>query len=453
MDFEQSIDFVNEHLEAAKAGRRITVPERLVLRAAWEKLQYSDVATESNNSEYLRSRVAPTLWRLLTDVFGRGEKIRKNTYRGFVEWRFKQLELDSEGLLLVDDHRQVLGGYPPDVSSFWGREKELTQAFNAAVQNHCIFLHGPVGIGKSLLASRLVKQLQADRLSKYEVFIWKSIDYGPSLEDLLADLLSLVNPQGKKLNQSRSKNTISGFIEYLKSYPCVLVLDGTEVIVRQTRDAKQQDYKEYINFLKRLIQEPTQSCVVIVGQEPFPELSVLVREVQVEVMYLEGLDSSAAKQLLKSHKLLDPDKWGELIQKYRGNPLALDIVSSRIQEFFGGSVERFLEYHSTWTGSPFLSVLQEQFATMSVIEQQIMICLAESRDKQPHGLDSLLSLLREKLDNVSSSEVIESLKMLVDRSFVEQTLDAGKKPCFGLIPTVRKCILTRPIDLDQKKSQ
>lgn len=448
MDFEQSIDFVNEHLEKIKAGRRITDPERLVLKAAWENITYEDIATEINHSEYLRGRIAPELWRLLTDVLGNGEKIRKINYRGFLEWRYKQLELNSKGLQLVGINRQVLGGYPPEPANFCGRETELMQLFSAALERRCIFLHGSVGVGKSCLASRLVKRLQDDRLSKYQTFIWKSIHYGPSLDELVAELLSLVDPQGNRTNSDIPKTVSSRFMEYLKRYPCVVVLDGTEVIIRQSG----QVFKEYVDFIRRFIEEQTQSCLVAVGQEPFPDLSTIGRETRIKALHLEGLESSAAKQLLKSHKLLDPDKWGELIQKYRGNPLALDIVSSRIQEFFGGSVESFLEYHSTWTGSPFLTVLQEQFASMSVIEQQIMICLAESKDKL-HGIDSLLSLLREKLDDVSSSEVIESLKRLVDRSFIEQTLDAGKKPCFGLIPTIRKCILTRPIDLDQEKSQ
>ncbi|NJK29725.1 MAG: ATP-binding protein [Acaryochloris sp. SU_5_25] len=447
MDFEQSIDFVNEHLEAAKAGRRVTEPERLVLKAAWEKFHYGEVATETNNSDYLRCRVAPELWRLLTDVFGHGEKIKKSNYRAFVEWRFKQLELHSEGLPSVGNTRQVLGGHPPELTGFCGRETELMQLFSAALERRCIFLHGPVGIGKSALASRLVKRLQTDRLSKYQTFIWKSIHYGPSLEELVTELLSLVNPQGRLTNPNLPKTVTSEFIEHLKRYPCLVVLDGAEGIFRQDN----QVHKDYVDFIRRLIQEQTQSCPVIVGQEPFSEILAMGREARVKVMHLGGLEQPAAKELLKLNKLLDPDHWGELIQKYRGNPLALEIVSNRIQEFFGGSVEGFLKYHSTWMGSPFLSVLQEQFASMSAIEQQIMIRLAESKDKQPHSLDSLLLQLREKVEEVSSSAVIESLKILVDRSFVERTLDAEKKSQFGLTPTIRKCILTRPINLGKEQ--
>jgi hypothetical protein len=61
-------------------GRRLSDVEILVLKGAWERESYDQIAAQNQYStSYISQDIAPKLWRLLSDATG--EKIKKNSLR------------------------------------------------------------------------------------------------------------------------------------------------------------------------------------------------------------------------------------------------------------------------------------------------------------------------------------------------------------------------------------
>lgn len=468
MNLEKVFQYINTKLAEAKSGRRLSEADQLVLKAAWENIKYEDIA---QGTEYtlnaIKGRAAPELWRLLTDVIGNGEAIKKNTFRGFMEWQLQQAESyavngDVKVLQTTTAHIESvdpqinsakIDGSFPYVPSFWGREEEKQLLLNALEANRCVMLVGQVGIGKSSLVVKCVDYLQSIQ-SHLEYIIYRSLRYEQTFEDFAEDILHALNSSISDTEQELQKDSfklIKLLLEALNKHHCLLILDDAETLLDMSQGELLRSYKkhsaEYKFFFDRFVREQDQSSLLVVTQEPFSDIRALEERKQlVKSVYLEGLSNKVAVKIFNEHKLQKSPGWDELIDKYRGNPLSLQMVASRIKEFFGGNVGAFLKYQTTWMCDPFQAVIHEQFAALSPLEKQIMICLAQTEN--PDGLS--LSELLEKLDSdqeidASTSQVLENLKVLVDRFLVERNTEDGGTPVFGLSPMIKKYVLESPI--------
>src|SRR5256714_11549556 len=94
--------------------------------------------------------------------------------------------------------REALGprvdwGEALDVPSFYGREQELAQLAQWALQERCrvVSLWGMGGIGKSALAVQVMHRLTAH----FDVVIFRSLRDAPSCEALLEACLQVLSPE------------------------------------------------------------------------------------------------------------------------------------------------------------------------------------------------------------------------------------------------------------------
>lgn len=78
-DIEQAIEAANQAMSRV-FGRTLTDIEILVLRGAWERDSYDQIAARNQYStSYISQDIAPKLWKALSDATG--EKIKKNSLR------------------------------------------------------------------------------------------------------------------------------------------------------------------------------------------------------------------------------------------------------------------------------------------------------------------------------------------------------------------------------------
>ena len=332
-----------------------------------------------------------------------------------------------------------------DISIFFGRTTELAQLKQWIVVESChlVAILGMGGIGKTSLSAKLAEQIQPS----FEYLIWRSLRNAPLLSDILADCLEfLADGQKTKLPETVD-GQISQLIEYLQVHRCLLILDDWETVMRSGELAGQyrEGYEVYGNLIRRVGEERHQSCLLLISREKPIEVSSLAgKTLPVRELKLKGLQQEDAKKLLETKGFSSLKRGSEeLIQLYRGNPLALKIIATTIQEIFNGDIYELLEQSTLVIGDILPNVLNQHFERLSVLEMAIVYWLAI--ENQP---SSLLQLKADLQFSVSSlSKIVAALESLKRRSLLEKASSSEEKEAnFTLQPVVMKYVINELIE-------
>lgn len=323
----------------------------------------------------------------------------------------------------------------PDVSVFYGRTEELATLEEWVIKDNCrlVALLGMPGIGKSFLAHKLAQQIQ----DEFKTIVWRSLGNTPPLPDLLADLLKILPHSSESHPPKTADEGISRLIEYLRQQRCLLVLDGVETIMRSGYGGYNKGYEGYGIFLRRVAGEQHQSCLLISSQEKPGEISRLETMYrQVRSLQLEGLTPEAAKEILQEKRLTGEPSWDDLIELYRGNPLALKLVTVTIEDIFNKDVAKFIKLGTTVLSPDYRELLDYQFKRLSDLEKEVVQSLANQN--KPLCFEELRSNLT---DTLSASELIEALTSLGGRSLIEKFPNKDtNEVVFSLQPVVKKYV-------------
>ncbi|MFW9264566.1 NB-ARC domain-containing protein [Nostoc sp. CALU 546] len=461
MNAKEAIQAIDD-LVFAKQGRWLEEPEKIVLRSAWLDLDYKEIAENSlYDINLLQRRVAPKLWVLLTGILGSGEKVTKKRLRGIVEKQILLADKEPAKWNEAAAGVPILSGNLPDTSNFYGRTPELAMLKELIAQERCVAIVGTAGVGKSALVAKLV---QALRMGSYEFnnFIWKSVSYSPLLTDLVADLLRILaysENQELDLPESIQART-SKLFDYLRSHRCLVIIDSAESLLQGDRNtdsnAYGRQYAEYGTFFNRIIEEQHQSCLLLTSREPFIDFNRLQKKGQpVRTVKLEGLGKEAL-EIFRLYGLTNEDKWGDLIQTYRGNPLSLKMLAEKIQRFFCGSVKDFLDFQTVLMTDILQESLDELFeekGRLTILEKRIMFYLTEELAQESVNSITLSELLKNfkarQEGEVTTSEVLEAIEALYERSLIEQKRNDSKEVLLSLEPQVVKYVCTYALKLVQ----
>jgi WD40 repeat protein len=303
-----------------------------------------------------------------------------------------------------------------DVSVFYGRTEELSVLEQWIVKDRCrlVTLLGMGGIGKTALSVKLAEQIQ----EQFEYVIWRSLRNAPPIQELLGELLLLLSDQQETNVLATVDGQVSRIIYYLRSYRCLLVLDNLEAILRSRECAGgyRAGYEQYGELIRRVGQVHHQSCLLLTSREKPQDVTALVGEtLPVRLLTLTGLKELDAQEILKAKGLFSPaDERKQLIECYRGNPLALKIVSTSIRDLFEGHISEFLAQGTTVFNS-IRNLLEEQFNRLSDLEKQLMYWLAINLEPI-----SVTELQADIIPPLMKSRLLEALESLVGRSLVER---------------------------------
>jgi len=309
-------------------------------------------------------------------------------------------------------------GEAVNVSVFYDRTAELTQLEQWIIDDRCrlVAVLGMGGIGKTTLTVKLVELVK----DKFEFVIWRSLLHAPKVEDTLADLVEFLSNQRETKNDFPSNVGIrvSQLISCLRDSRCLLVLDNVEAVLLSGNLAGhyREGYEGYGELLKAVGEANHQSCLLVTSREKPKELALLSGEIlPVRSIQLTGLNEIEAQKIFKSKRLIGSEsEWRRLTERYAGNPLALQVVATTIQELFNGDADEFLRQGIGIFGD-IRDLLEQQFQRLSNLEQEMMYWLAIVREPV-----SLLELQENIIPPGALPNLVEALASLVRRLLLQK---------------------------------
>lgn len=308
-----------------------------------------------------------------------------------------------------------------DVSRFYGRTDELHTLSQWILEERCriVALLGMGGMGKTALSVKLTEQVQGE----FQLVIWRSLRNAPPVDEILSNLLQfLSNQQVSNLPQT-FEDKVSLLVSHLQQKRCLVVLDNVEAILEsETQTGRYKvGYEGYGDLLDQVGEITHGSCFIITS-----------REKPKEVAKLEGVNSATRSLLLKGLTPIegqaifqdkdctgrDEAAWQLIVNHYAGNPLALKIVASAIQELFAGNVDEFLPYLRQG-GLKFRDItdlLDRQYKRLTIPEQHVFYWLCINREPT-----SLAELENDVVSESIKRQLLDVLTSLVRRCLVERT--------------------------------
>lgn len=346
MDSEEALLIVQDLLDDITLNKT----QVMIFSQIWQGMSYQAIARQSGYNEgYVRS-VGSKL--LQTIAYACGEKVTKNNLPLVVK-RYKKQRLQTGGIEVPVSYHPVLQerragqqdwGDAIDVSNFWGRVHELHCLSQWIVQDRCrmVGILGAEGVGKTALSVKLAEVVQHD----FEFVLWRSLRYAPPLQDLLATFIQFFSEQTLD-PQSLPQNLgdrLSLLIHAFRQARCLLVLSDYQVILSSQSSTHAHHLDEYGELLRRIGEIQHQSCLVLTSCQKPQEIAMLQGDtLPVRALTLRGLDVSACQHLLRAKGLVSSPHSHALITQCEGNPLALKIAATLIQDEFQGDIAKFLK--------------------------------------------------------------------------------------------------------------
>ncbi len=427
MDIEEVIKLAYD-LVFTQTGKHINDLQQHILREIFQGKPYCQIAKERNCTEGYVKNTASDLWKILSDQIG--EKIRKSNLRATIERlnvlnfsnhnqdciQITQLTLCSDSSTpsskpSVEKSQSITDvGNAPEIVRFYGRNEELNKLKKWLLEDKVkiIAICGMIGIGKTTLARQLLEQIK----SNFDIIIWRSLQFTPSLPTILKTLLSSLTNQQEIADDIDSQ--MSQLFLCLRQNRCLIILDSLEMLFTPGELAGhyQPNYQQYEILFTAIAKTSHQSCCLLLSREKPKEIIELESEkAPVRTLELRGM-GNGAREILKDKKLKDEEKWSILIEIYQGNPMMLQLIVNVIQEIFHGKVSDLLSYNTTFVGDNLREKLGNIFARLSPLEKEMVSCWQQ--EDKPLSLSQLIHLT-----NRPFSDVINGLQSLSRRYLIE----------------------------------
>jgi hypothetical protein len=447
MTVTEALQLANE-LVFAQTGKHLDDLQEEVIKGLWQGQTYNKIAEESNRSESRVKDIGHKLLHILSEQLG--EDVKKSNFRSTIErlkvtsspssqvginqnFNFcsqsfhnntKELLLDKLSNTSTIFHDLTIA---PKITYFYDRTTELNTLSHWLIDQNTRLTSvlGLSGIGKTTL----VKQFVDLNLQHFDIIIWKNLKLSPSLDSILTEILTRINP-----DSVLADNKLTQILNLFRDQKCLIILDDVQELFIKEKLAGQykSEYRDYQTFLTMITETEHKSSLILISQEKCQEMISLDEELYpVQCLELEGLDSI---EILKNYGLQDQESWSTLIQLYDGNPVCLKDIAGLIKKIFSGKVSEFLKENSLILTESIQSRLSQLFERLSPIEQQIIIEL--SQDNHPVSREDL----RERL-SLSSMDLINGLDSLMRRYLIK--IIESDQVLFGLSFIIREYIKVR----------
>lgn len=311
--------------------------------------------------------------------------------------------------------KKIDWGEAPNTNGVIGRDDEVKKMTSSIRNGHLIGIIGLGGIGKTLLATKVAREVAGD----FEFVFWRSLRNAPPAFEVLAEFIQLTSHNRDAGNIQATRKQLERCAQVMRDKKCLIILDNFESVLEEGGTGQYRpDYEVYGEFLHLVGRSEHKSCVLVTSRETPREMAEFTGdEGAVRTIALEGLSVEDVQAILRDRGLQgNIDSWKTLVEVYSGNPLVLHIVAEMIREVYFGSIGEFLE-----DGEPIFGriqeLLDEQFNRLSSLEQTLLYWLAVERETVSR--DSLLDNL---VQSVGKRDLMMALRSLRRRNLIEQTV-------------------------------
>ena len=450
MEIEQAIALVDHIL----GSNSLSDIQEQIFRRVWNKEKYADIAEAIGyDANYVKDLGAKS-WKVLSNALG--EKVSKSNIQTVLRRHQSTLdpallsEIFSDQAAPIAGNPQIDWGDHQETAGFVHRQAELDKLHQWIVENSLplITISGIAGIGKSALAAKFTEQ----STDHFEQLIWRSLKPPHKFIDLITELQTALNILPKADNSSIQEK-MSALLNYFGQHRCLIILDGLEITHSPTSQLgnEKQHTAELKDFFQSLFLKKHRSTILITSRQPLdiPGLQTLGAD-QSPTLQLASFSEDSVQELLglRGDFTGEDNDWKLLTEQYGGNPLALQIVSTNILDYFEGNVTEFIsEGQVVFQGLS--AFLEQQWAALSSSEQWLMFYLAMRH--APVGFkeiksDALESSLQRRLTEVLSSLVRRSLILKRNNHFSLQTA-ISEYAIFHLVETLAQEITTQQFKL------
>ncbi|MBD2067653.1 AAA family ATPase [Leptolyngbya sp. FACHB-671] len=382
MTFEEALAIVT----TALAPQSLSDLQTNVFRGAWNKDSYQKISLKLNHEYSYIKDVGAELWQLLTQRLG--IQVTKLNLQTVLTQYAQQGQIHSP--VGLQQRSRVDWGEAPDVSHFCGRRAQLAVLEQWIVQDRCrlVAIAGTGGIGKTMLAAQLTQQLVDS--DQFEVVVWRSLQQAQPLVDFLTELLQalctrdFVETTPDQSDSSRLNAMMRQLLEQLRRQRCLLILDNAEaVLCSELIGTYRPGYEDYGWLFQQLGEGRHQSSVLLTSRETPTEIAIQAGPAAaVRLLRLDQLSIEEGKAILAVKGLPVQTEQGQvqkLIERYQGNPLALKLAATAIQNLYGSNIAAFLA-EETQLFKDIHDSLAHQFDRLSLLEQQVMHWLTLHRE-------------------------------------------------------------------------
>lgn len=407
-------------------GKSLTRTEKKLLRGLLCGYSPAEIAEKvyktKNSNNSVRVALSNGLYRYIEELLIReGEEIQIKSWNRIPNLLEKAGYKKNSYIHQRLRNKHQDWGEAIDVSLFYGRQAELTQLKRWILVERCrlVALLGIGGIGKTTLSIKLAHEIQ----DEFEYLIWLSLRNAPPVEEILAKLIEfLSNHQVPYLPETTDKR-LSLLLNYLREHRCLVLLDNVETILSSGSRAGdyRSGYEGYGELFRQVGEVPHTSCFMLTSREKPKQIASLEgKTFPVRSFLVPGLKATEGKEIFRAKGMFsaNEDEWQKLICRYSGNPLALKIISTTIQDLFSSNISEFLTQGTSVFGD-IRDLLSQQFHRLSSLELEVMYWLAINREPV-----TLSELLADMVLPVSPPKLLEVFESLLRRCLIEKGGDA-----------------------------
>ncbi|MDJ1172120.1 NB-ARC domain-containing protein [Roseofilum sp. BLCC_M154] len=441
MDVTEMLQFIDRLVEN-QTGKHLDDLQKNIVQGLWEGKTYQQMAEDipGRYSENYIGDESRKLFKVLSDALG--DEVKKANFCWTLERAVNSQVVQSlHSHITCPTDRQTTSteatkstapqsnhdlSLAPKIRTFCDRTTELSTLSDWLCNQNIplISVVGIAGIGKTTLVKRWIDL----NLEKFDTIIWKSIPFSPSLNTIIEDILTTVNP-----DTLLTHPLLTQLFQLLRDRRCLLVLDDFQhlFIPGQLAGHYKPEAQDYQTLLTKITEIDHQSTLLVISQEKNQQMMALDTELYpIKCLELGGFDTT---ELLKNFGLGESDSALQILKNYEGHPIYLKQISSLIQTLFSGNIAEFLTEDHLILTQTMQTRMKENFNRLSPPEQEIALHLSQSN----------LPISREQLRadlSLSSTDLINGLDSLKRRYLLTAIESEGI--AFDLSPVFREYVIS-----------